>query len=152
YLRRQRRLQCGAARANVPRMTQSRHDWHGDLAELLRFYADAGHDEALEEAPVDRFAEAAAQRRPQGERQSPAPPERPAPAGREMRQPAASGAPATAPGAAAAVPDGQQAAAARELARQAGSLEELRAILSAYDGCNLKFTAKNLVFADGNPE
>ncbi|MDN2567709.1 uracil-DNA glycosylase, partial [Aquibium sp. A9E412] len=27
----------------------------------------------------------------------------------------------------------------------------LRALLAAFDGCNLKTTAKNLVFADGNP-
>ncbi|MFC6488003.1 uracil-DNA glycosylase, partial [Nitratireductor sp. GCM10026969] len=52
----------------------------------------------------------------------------------------------------AAVPDEAQAARARELARQAGSLEELKAILAEFDGCNLKYTAKNLVFADGSPE
>ena len=53
---------------------------------------------------------------------------------------------------AATVPDGAQAALARELARSAASLEELRQIMLAFDGCNLKATAKNLVFADGNPE
>ena len=52
----------------------------------------------------------------------------------------------------AAVPDGAQAALAREVASRAGSLAELREIMAAFDGCNLKFTAKNLVFADGNPE
>jgi DNA polymerase len=51
----------------------------------------------------------------------------------------------------AAVPDGAQVARARELAREARTLEELREQLAAFDGCNLKFTAKNLVFADGNP-
>src|SRR5690606_39060532 len=30
--------------------------------------------------------------------------------------------------------------------------EELHEILAAFDGCNLKHTAKNLVFADGNPQ
>ena len=30
-----------------------------NMEELLRFYADAGHDEPLTEEPVDRFAEAA---------------------------------------------------------------------------------------------
>ena len=32
------------------------------------------------------------------------------------------------------------------------SLEELEAILAGFDGCTLKFSAKNLAFADGNPE
>ena len=41
---------------------------------------------------------------------------------------------------------------AREQARHAQSLEELEAILAGFDGCALKFSAKNLAFADGNPE
>jgi DNA polymerase len=52
----------------------------------------------------------------------------------------------------ASIPDGAQVARARELAREARTLDELREQLAAFDGCNLKFTAKNLVFADGNPE
>ncbi|HVY12536.1 MAG TPA: uracil-DNA glycosylase [Alphaproteobacteria bacterium] len=35
---------------------------------------------------------------------------------------------------------------------QARSLDELKAELAAFEGCALKRTAKNLVFADGNPE
>jgi DNA polymerase len=42
--------------------------------------------------------------------------------------------------------------AAREAARGATSLEELRAILDHFDGCALKATASRLVFADGNPQ
>ena len=41
---------------------------------------------------------------------------------------------------------------ARELARKARTLEELRQQLAVFEGCNLRYTAKNLVFADGNPE
>jgi DNA polymerase len=41
--------------------------------------------------------------------------------------------------------------AAREAARSASSLEELRSIVGAFEGCGLKKTAKQLVFADGNP-
>ena len=41
--------------------------------------------------------------------------------------------------------------AAREAARSANSLDELRAILERFDGCALKATATQLVFADGNP-
>jgi len=117
-----------------------------DLRELLLFYADCGADEALLEMPVDRFAEAEAG----AVAAAPAEP-RPAPA-----IPAAAAAARAAPTAPpqpwqAAVPDEAQAARAREMARQASSLEELRDILAGFDGCNLKFTAKNLVFADGNP-
>ena len=41
---------------------------------------------------------------------------------------------------------------AREAARNAADLTALRAALAAFDGCALKNTATNLVFADGNPE
>lgn len=114
-----------------------------ELADLLRFYAEAGVDEALDEAAADRFAKAAAAQGPR------TPPQQP-------RQPAApSSPPAPAPRPAApalAVPDEAQAAKARELARQARTLGELRDILDGFDGCNLKFTAKQTVFSDGNPE
>ena len=42
-----------------------------DIRELLKFYAEAGVDEAIEENPIDRFAEFAAQR-PQAAAQAPA--------------------------------------------------------------------------------
>ncbi|MCH8927023.1 MAG: uracil-DNA glycosylase, partial [Proteobacteria bacterium] len=41
---------------------------------------------------------------------------------------------------------------ARDLARAAGNLEELKAALDAFEGCALKQHAMNLVFADGNPK
>lgn len=41
--------------------------------------------------------------------------------------------------------------AAREAARSAATMEELRAILEAFEGCALRSTATQLVFADGNP-
>lgn len=107
-----------------------------DLADLLRFYAEAGVDEALGEETVDRFAEAVASR------QRPAPAERTAPPPR----------PAQPPQPALALPDEAQAAKARELARQAGTLDELREIVEAFDGCNLKSTAKRTVFSDGDPK
>jgi DNA polymerase len=40
---------------------------------------------------------------------------------------------------------------ARELAARAGSLAELEALLAGFEGCALRFSAKNLAFADGNP-
>ena len=41
---------------------------------------------------------------------------------------------------------------ARDAARSAQSLDELRSLLESFDGCALKFTASRLVFADGNPQ
>jgi DNA polymerase len=42
--------------------------------------------------------------------------------------------------------------AAREAAKTAQSLDELRAMLERFEGCALKATATQLVFADGNPD
>ena len=42
--------------------------------------------------------------------------------------------------------------AAREAAKSAASLEELRAILERFDGCALERPPRQLVFADGNPQ
>ena len=41
--------------------------------------------------------------------------------------------------------------AARAAAQSAKSLDELRALLEAFEGCMLRATATQLVFADGNP-
>jgi uracil-DNA glycosylase family 4 len=112
------------------------------LESLLDFYVEAGVDCALDEAPHDRFAEAA--------RPAPAAPvvERPAPrpAALETAPSRRSFAPAAAASPAAAAQD------ARERARQATSLAELEALLASFEGCALKFSAKNLCFSDGNPE
>ncbi|QFU15832.1 uracil-DNA glycosylase [Microvirga thermotolerans] len=117
------------------------------LQALLDFHVEAGVDLALDEAPHDRFAEAA----------SPPPQERPsdarAPAQRQSGTPAPP--PATParplPMAAAGTPE-DAAHLARELARHAQSLEELEGLLAGFEGCALKFSAKNLAFADGNPQ
>ncbi|HSI40863.1 MAG TPA: uracil-DNA glycosylase [Xanthobacteraceae bacterium] len=125
-------------------------DW---LADVLAFHLEAGVDAALDETPVDRFAESA---RPEPTRPAPlrAPPSaaaplRPAPPERTPARPAAPQ-PAAAPPAPA--PPDVAAMAAREAAASAVSLEALRALLESFDGCPLKFTASRLVFADGNPQ
>ena len=46
----------------------------------------------------------------------------------------------------------QALASARDLAARASTLDALRTALESYDGCALKQTATNLVFADGTPE
>jgi DNA polymerase len=42
--------------------------------------------------------------------------------------------------------------AAREAARTAANLDDLRKLLESFEGCSLRNTATQLVFADGNPE
>ncbi|PSM18119.1 uracil-DNA glycosylase [Nitratireductor sp. StC3] len=130
---------------------QGQGDGVSDLRELLFFYADSGADEALEDEPVNRLApKQPAPPQPAepavGDRDAPAPPRQAAPA----RTVPAAPRPPTGP-VSAAVPDERQAERARELARSAGSLEDLRDLLADFDGCNLKFTAKNLAFSDGDP-
>ncbi len=133
-----------------------------DLRELLLFYADAGADEALEDSPVDRFAESVPLRRAAGAsgaalRQE-GPAERPDATRDGTPSPGGQGrgaralAPPARPEPLAAIPDEAQVARARELARSATSMEELRELLAAFEGCNLKSTAKSLVFSDGNPQ
>ncbi|TIM28431.1 MAG: uracil-DNA glycosylase [Mesorhizobium sp.] len=139
-------------------MTAVSRDDRSDIADLLAFYASAGVDEALEEEPLNRFAEAASKplerapatvTPPTGENAALPRSTSLSRAGMGERQATA---PAVrAPSGTATVPDEQQAALARHLATTAATLDELRQHMAAFDGCNLKFTAKNLVFADGNP-
>jgi uracil-DNA glycosylase len=113
--------------------------------ELLAFYREAGVDALLEETPTDRFAGA--------EGPSLAEPAR-------ARAEAAKGATRSLPirergvGSPIAPPPPPEAAvmAAREAAQSAATLEELRAMLDRFQGCALRATATQLVFADGNPQ
>ena len=120
------------------------------LLALLDFYVAAGIDLAIDEAPHDRFAEdvrSAAGPAPA----LPQPPRLPPTLARAAVQ--TPNAPATRglPPAATAPPD-EVAEDARVQARSARSLTELEAIVAGFDGCALKRTARQLVFADGNPE
>jgi DNA polymerase len=105
-----------------------------EIAALLAWYVEMGVDLALEEQPVDRFAQPRIV-----ERKAPPP----------VTPRAAESAPALLPGAVA--PSEDVARAARATARTAATLADLRAALLAFDGCNLRLTASQLVFADGNP-
>jgi len=120
------------------------------MRELLAFYSDAGVDEALAEEPSNRFAEARTRASAPPDNLRPEPAATTAAPQTESRPAHARPAPVAAQPA--AIPDEAQAARAREAARQARTLDELREILAGFDGCNLRFTAKNLVFADGNPQ
>lgn len=134
----------------------SPNDAQADLIAYLDFHVEAGADAILDEQPHDRF----------GEADTPTPtlraPRRPAAAARpvpvqshSLVPPPGSPPPAAPPStfgrAASAQPD-EAASDARARAREAKSLDELEKILADFDACPLRFTAKNLVFADGNPE
>ncbi|MEJ1118475.1 uracil-DNA glycosylase [Phyllobacterium sp. CCNWLW109] len=120
------------------------------LSEILHYYAEAGVDTPLVDTPVDRFSQvdtkrAQTQQAPVATRSN-----APSPAGLKPPIDASASAPSTL--SKASVPDDAKIAMARQMAANATTLEELREQLAAFDGCNLKFTAKNLVFADGNPQ
>ena len=120
--------------------------------DLLDFYADAGADALLGEVPVDRFADEASIPPPERER-SIREADR---VGADTSDPSRSALRAAHPplpgeGKNMIAPDAA-AMAAREAAKSAKTLEELRAILEKFDGCALKATATRLVFADGNPK
>ena len=121
--------------------------------QLLAFYVDAGVDTPLGEEAIDRFADHPPAL-PQADEYRSATKDTPVvsrkPSTDAIARPAASWRPAEA-GPAPPAPD-TAATAAREAAKSAGSLEELRAILAGFDGCALKTTATQLVFADGNPQ
>jgi uracil-DNA glycosylase family 4 len=122
--------------------------------EILTFYTEAGVDSLVGEVPIDRFAPevAAPALQPQIVATAPADQaERPVSTIRTTLPPKGIPKAASAPANAPPAPD-VAVMAAREAAKSAGSLEELKTILGAFDGCGLKKSAKQLVFADGNPQ
>jgi uracil-DNA glycosylase family 4 len=115
------------------------------VRDLLSFYVESGVDVALDEAPADRFADPAVPAVPAEAVSAPVP----AAAARPKPEPR----PAMPMVAPAAPPLPEEAImVARAAARSAASLEELRAIMSAFEGCALRTTAKQLVFGDGSAE
>lgn len=117
------------------------------VRELLAFYAEAGVDAALGEQANDWLS---ADRALESE---PALPDVSAAASPPPARRTSTDAPAVARPSAAPPPTPDAAVmAAREAARSAGSLDELRAILDRFEGCSLKASASRLVFADGNPQ
>ena len=113
---------------------------HEDIASLLKWYVDHGLDETIGEEAVDRFA---------------LPP--PAAAAPAVTPPQGATAPTPirpplqAPMVRAPVPleSPQLAEDARELAQRCATTAELEEAVRAFEGCALKRTAKNTVFADG---
>jgi len=99
-----------------------------DAFTLLRLQVEWGADEAIDLDPIDRLRPVES---------APIPLPRPAPVANDV--------PRTAP------PKGTPAERAVGLAGQAGTLDDLRAALAGFDGCALRDTASNLVFAEGDP-
>lgn len=118
-----------------------------EAAALLAFYVEAGVSDALGDEPVNRYAlsdtvPASVPREapPQAREATPEP-------RRELSPPAHAAAPSSIP-----LEDAQAAESAREIAARCATLDELRKALATFEGCPLRYTAKNLVFADGNPQ
>ena len=99
----------------------------------LAWYVESGADEAIGDAPVDRFALSGEE--PAGLAPSTVPPAQPSP-----------------PPEARLIARDTLEATARELAFSAETLEDLAGKFAAFDGCDLKKTATNFVFGDGNPD
>lgn len=102
-------------------------EYHAALA-ALDWQVELGADEAILDAPINRY-EAAAEARAA----APAPTAPPQP-----------GPPP--------VVEQDHVAEAEAAARAASSLDGLRAAMAAFEGCELKRGSRNLVFCDGSPE
>ncbi|KZK85216.1 Uracil DNA glycosylase superfamily protein [Pseudovibrio sp. Ad13] len=167
-----------------------------ELEAYLEFLSAVGVDCALEDAPVDRFAQTQSQMEKQVQSR-PAPqqniapvssfsPPEPAPSqsknlsvspaemARNLRENGVSAdakqeakkilerqraakeaaittsTPTAVTDANAVIPNAETVGSARTAAGSAQSLDELRKILAGFEGCNLRLTAKNLVFGDGS--
>jgi uracil-DNA glycosylase family 4 len=110
-----------------------------DALSALAWLVDAGADEAVLDAPVNRFAAkplpVEPEHQPAATRPRPIPKPQPAPAAAASKP----------------VPLSDHIGQAMEVAKHCNSLEELKAALEAFEGCALKRTAKHTVFADGTP-
>ena len=107
-----------------------------DPASLLAWQLAMGADEAIDVEPVDRFSVAAPAAQPVVQQQASQPNQTQRGPRMVQARPVQSIA-------------GGSAEAATSSANSAGSLEELKAALEAFDGGLLKRSAKNLVFSDG---
>ena len=129
-------------------MIQAKDLEAGELSALLHFYAEAGVDWLIEDAPIDRLgefqAEQAAREQSRAARQA-----APAREERKARPAAPVSAPLNPPPV--AMPNDQAVAAAQLAADGARSLAELKTALDAFGGCNLKNSARSTVFLSGDP-
>jgi len=109
--------------------------------QVLEWYLEAGVDETIGDAAIDRF------------RAPTAAPSAPVATPVDRQAAAARPAPPSAPSMPAPLTPSEGAVGeAYRTAATATSVEALRRMLEDFDGCALKKTATNLVFGDGNPE
>ncbi len=109
--------------------------------DILAFYVEAGVTDLVGEMPIDQFAQVDGVAPSLVHAEASEAP-RVLPARVDLPGPAAAAGP---------MPPDEAVMAAREAATRAQSLDELRSILLTFQGCALRQTAKQLVFADGNP-
>lgn len=102
-------------------------DWHAALA-ALAWQVEAGADETILDAPVNRYELASEAAKPLAAKLS------------------------SAPSAPAAGAYADPVAAARAAADRSATLAALRDAMAGFDLCDLKKGARNTVFADGNPK
>jgi DNA polymerase len=135
-------------------------DRAANLHALVAFYVEAGVDAVLDDVPVNRFAAEVPQPRNSQVQAADGPPFLPSespPRRRPQLNHSGDGESnlrsRAAPASLEAPPAPDAAVmAARQAARNATSLDALRAVLERFEGCGLRLTAKRLVFADGNPQ
>jgi len=111
---------------------------------VLRWLVDAGADEAVGDTPANRFAQSPSTPLPSASTfaKAPADKSRTTPIAKpDIKPPSSAHAVslATAPG------------AARALAQSCTTLAELKTAVTNFEGCQLKRSATNTVFADGDP-
>ena len=99
----------------------------------LAWYMEAGADEAIDDAPINRFELFEANSRER------------APLTNTLAQPSKRPSPKL-------NARNSLESTARELALSATTVEDLARTFASFDGCDLKVTAKNFVFADGNSD
>ena len=111
----------------------------GDAREALRWLTDCGVDETIDETPRNRFTAPTAPE--QSETRSPESPPMPP----DRRSDGGAANPVSLASTASLI------AQAKACAGAASSVEELANAVASFEGCALRKTAKNTVFADGNP-
>jgi uracil-DNA glycosylase family 4 len=113
------------------------------LEALLAFYRDSGVDAAIGEEATDWLAKGEAEIQAVEETRPIRETSGARPASPTLQRPQ--------PVSAAGAPPAPESAvvSAREAARTAGDLDQLRAVLEGFDGCALKATASRTVFEDG---
>jgi len=120
-----------------------------NIREIMEWYVEAGVDILLEDAPIDRFSEAPPPPRQQARQSQSAHAQSPAERLAKKQEAKPRPAPAPTP---ATMPDGTAVENAKSLVAKIQTLDELKEAMTNFDGCNLKRTAKSLVFSDGNPQ